>query len=223
MNPLDYLQLQLQLEGKGIVRDNLLRQVEVVPDEKVPLMLIARLADEDQALVHYFDESLQIEIRKELIKRVSEISFPTIDPLTNFLQHRDIAFECEHYKTYIFPKEYSFFKDENVKHYSKHDPKIEGFDAERIHAIEQDDKIVSTCVSSRENEFCGEAWVYTLPQYRNRGYAQKVVSAWAASLMKAGKIPFYSHKIQNNASSHLAKRLGLQTVFEEAVISHANV
>ena len=32
MNLLDYLHLQLRLEGKEIIRGNLLTQVEVVPD-----------------------------------------------------------------------------------------------------------------------------------------------------------------------------------------------
>ena len=53
MKPLDYLRLQLRLEGKEIIGDNLLRQVEVVPDEEMPLFLIAQLADE--YLVAYFD------------------------------------------------------------------------------------------------------------------------------------------------------------------------
>jgi hypothetical protein len=44
MNLLDYLRLQLRLEGKEIVSDNLLRQVEIVPDEEMPLFLIAQLA-----------------------------------------------------------------------------------------------------------------------------------------------------------------------------------
>jgi hypothetical protein len=33
LNPLDYLRLQLRLEGKEIIGDHLLKQVEVVPDE----------------------------------------------------------------------------------------------------------------------------------------------------------------------------------------------
>src|SRR5215510_15429154 len=103
MNPPDYLRLQLRLEGKEIIGDNLLRQVEVVPDEEVPLLLIAQLADEN--LAAYFDEALPTELRK-------------------------------------------------------------------------------------------------------------VVSAWAASLISTGKIPFYSHKTQNIASANLAKRLRLHPIFE---------
>lgn len=47
MKPLDYLQLQLRLEGKAILQNNLMRQVEVVPDEEMPLMVIASLANQE--------------------------------------------------------------------------------------------------------------------------------------------------------------------------------
>ena len=93
------------------------------------------------------------------------------------------------------------------------------FFAESVYAVERDDKIISACVSTRENDFCGEAWVYTDTSYRHQGYAQKVVGAWATSLISAGKVPFYSHKIQNVASANLAKCLGLKPVFEEIVFT----
>ena len=221
MNPLDYLRLQLRLEGKEIIGDNLLKQVEVVPDEEVPLFLIAQLADEN--LVAYFDEALQTELHEALQARLSDFALPDIDRLSSFLQSRNISFEVGHYKTYIFPEHYASFEDEAVGRFSKHHSKVQdfGFDgfAESVYEIERDGKIVSACVSTRENDFCGEAWVYTDPEYRNQGLAQKVVGAWAASLISAGKVPFYSHKVQNSASANLAKRLSLQPGFEEIVFS----
>ncbi|HSK88166.1 MAG TPA: hypothetical protein VK880_07420 [Anaerolineales bacterium] len=44
MEPLAYLHLQMRLEGKVPVNTCLLRQVETVPDEELPLMPVARLA-----------------------------------------------------------------------------------------------------------------------------------------------------------------------------------
>lgn len=221
VNPLEYLRLQLRLEGKKVVHGNLLRQVEVVPDEEVPLLLIAQLADEN--LVAYFDEAMQTELREELAKQVFQFKFPNIDPLSAFLQNRDISFEVGHYRTYIFPERYASFKDETVHRYSNHDLKVQafGFDgfAEEVYAVENDGKIISACVSTRENEFCGEAWVYTDEAYRHQGLAQKAVGAWANGLLTVGKVPFYSHKIQNVESANLAKRLGLQPAFEEIVFA----
>jgi predicted GNAT family acetyltransferase len=96
-----------------------------------------------------------------------------------------------------------------------------GFDSftEDVFAIEQNGTLVSACVSTRENQECGEAWVYTIAEYRHRGCAQKVVKAWARSLMDAGKVPFYSHKMENEASASLARKLGLRPVFEEISIT----
>ncbi|MCC6300670.1 MAG: GNAT family N-acetyltransferase [Anaerolineales bacterium] len=225
MSPLDYLHLQLRLEGKGVIDGNLLRQMEVVPDEELPLLLVAQLANGN--LVSYFDEALQTDLKEELAMQIASISFPKINPLIAILQSRNVIFEVEHYKTHIFPDTYAPFENDSVKCYSKNDPKIEvygfgGF-AKPVYAIEQDGKIVSACASTRENNFCGEAWVYTDEEHRHQGLAQKVVSVWANNLKTAGKVPFYSHKIQNSASANLAKRLGLQSVFEEIVILYTNV
>jgi len=221
MNPLDYLRLQLRLEGKEIIGGNLLRQVEVVPDEEVPLFLIAQLADEN--LVAYFDEESPTELREALQARLSKFSFPNVDTFSSFLQSRNVFFEVGQYKTYIVPEQYASFEDEAVRRFSKQDPKVQhfGFDgfAESVYAIEQEGKLVSACISTRENDFCGEAWVYTDPEYRNQGLAQKVVGAWAMSLLTDGKVLFYSHKVQNTASANLAKRLSLLPVFEEIVFS----
>ena len=78
-------------------------------------------------------------------------------------------------------------------------------------------------MSVRENERCGEAWVYTDPPFRHLGLARQVISAWAQSMIAAGKVPFYSHKMTNIASANLANRLELQPVFEEIAISYMTV
>ena len=219
MDPLAYLHLQIRLEGKTLVKEHFMRQVEVAPEEQMPLMLIAQLANKE--LVAYYAEGISIELKKELAANLFEIVFPKVDPLLNVLQSHHLDYGLGHYKTYGFPAQPS--KDMNVICISKHDPNVKafGFDgfAENIYAIECNGSIVSACVSTRENEKCGEAWVYTDAQYRNQGFAQKVVNAWAASLTENGKVPFYSHKIENVASANLARKLGLQPIFEEIAIT----
>ena len=54
--------------------------------------------------------------------------------------------------------------------------------------IMRDGQIVSRCVSSRESELAGEAWVRTLPTYQGNGFMSQVVAAWASALMCAGKL-----------------------------------
>ncbi len=223
MNPLEYLHLQLRLEGKVIIHGDLLRQVEIVPDEEMPLMIIARLSNAD--IVAYYDETLQAEVHKELGKRIQDVAFPEISPLLAFLGTQNISVAAGHYKTYVFPAHIVHTVDD-VRCVSKHDPLIQAFGfggfADSVYAIERDGKIVSACVSTRENDRCGEAWVYTDEKYRHQGLAQRTVGMWAQGLIRAGKTPFYSHKIDNVASANLAKRLGLMPVFEEIVCSKLN-
>ena len=221
MDPLNYLHLQMRLEGKEIFNECLIRQVEAVPDEELPLTLIAQLAG--GALVTYYDESMSPDLQKELAACLRDTEFPNIDALLNILRIHTTEFETGHYKTYVFASTPSSTFD--VRCLSKKDPRVKefGFDslAESVYAIERDGKLVSACVSTRENETCGEAWVFTAPEYRHQGLAQKVVSAWAGSLMSASKVPFYSHKIDNVASANLARLLKLQPVFEEISITRA--
>ena len=219
MEPLAYLHLQMRLEGKVPVNTCLLRQVETVPDEDLPLMLVARLANEE--LVTYYDEALSPDLQKELSAALAITEFPKIGPLFAVLKSRQIQFEAGHYKTYVFASQPASATD--LLCLSKHDSRVKafGFDgfANEVYAIEQNGILVSACVSTRENKVCGEAWVYTLPEYRKHGFAQKVVSAWAKSLLEAGKVPFYSHDIKNTASANLARKLGLLPVFEQITIT----
>ena len=141
------------------------------------------------------------------------------------LDSHHIQPDTGHYKTYLFPP--GIAADPEVTCLSKHDPKIRasgfhGF-AEQAYAIERDGKIVSACVSVREDKNCGEAWVYTASGYRGKGLAKKVVSAWAHGLMCVGKVPFYSHKIDNVPSTRLAEALQLQPIFEEISITKRSI
>lgn len=217
MEPIEYLHLQLRLEGKALAGPNSLRQVEVVPDEDLPLMLIARLRNGE--LVTYYDEAIPADLHTELSATIFE--FPSIDPLLHVLEGHRIQTEFGHYKTYGFPSLPGM--DPDVQCLSKQDARVKafGFDsfAEQVYAVEQNGGLASACVSTRENRACGEAWVYSAPEYRRYGFAQQAVRAWARSLLEAGKVPFYSHSIKNEASANLARKLGLLPLFEEIAIT----
>jgi RimJ/RimL family protein N-acetyltransferase len=221
VNPIDYLHLQLRLEGKSVIGDTRLHMVEAVPGEEMPLLLIAQLIDGKS--VAYVDEALNSDLQKELVRRVRSVQFPQIGPLLEFLNKENIPFEAGLYKTYLFPAHAAVFADEEVTCRSREDPKVQAFGfggfGEWVYGIERDGKIVCACVSAQENDSCGEAWVFTEPAYRRQGLAHKAVSAWAAGLISAGKLPLYSHKMENNASASLARRLGLPPVFEEIVVA----
>jgi hypothetical protein len=215
MQSLDYLYAQMRLEGKGLTPPDRLTRLPTADDD-VPLVLVAQLAD--AAIKVFFGELLTAEIRAQLILHAQALQFPLVTPIRQVLHSHGIRTHLGHFRTYLFPTRVST-TDAPVQRYDADDPKIRAFDfagfGTPIFAIEQTGEILSACVSVRENEQCGEAWVYTAPDYRHQGLARNVVTAWAQSLIVIGKIPFYSHKIDNRASAGLAHRLGLVPIFEE--------
>jgi hypothetical protein len=223
MDALAYFLLQIELEGKKIFGKHTIKQVKPVPGEELPLVLLAQLVD--QKLTAYYSESLSSDLQAQLSARISSIRFPDIEPILDVLESQHIQSDTGHYKTYIFPPHTP--TNAEVTCLSKHDPRIQtfGFDgfAEQVYVIERDSRILSACVSVREDTNCGEAWVYTEPEHRRNGLAKKVANAWAHSLIRIGKVPFYSHKMDNIPSARLAGALQLQPVFEEISITKRSI
>jgi RimJ/RimL family protein N-acetyltransferase len=67
---------------------------------------------------------------------------------------------------------------------------------------------VSLCASARVTAEAREAGVETLPDYRGRGHAVAVVSAWAAAVARLGALPLYSTSWENHASQRVAAKCG---------------
>lgn len=209
----------MRLEGKALVREPFMRQVEAVPGEEMPILLLAQFTNGKS--IAYYAEAMSPEVQQEIAPIVRQLQFPDVEAVLNVLRTRNLRFEVGHYRTYLFPSGPGTEGDVIVG--SKQNPGVKafGFDrfAENIYTIEREGRVVSACVSARENEQCGEAWVYTDAAYRNQGFAQKVVKAWARDLIEKGKVPFYSHARANVASASLARKLGLQFIFEEIAIT----
>jgi hypothetical protein len=79
------------------------------------------------------------------------------------------------------------------------------------YAVVRGGRVLAACVSSREDDRAGEAWVQTRLEERGRGYGRQATAAWAHALQRAGKLPFYSHEEANVASAGVARSLGLQS------------
>jgi hypothetical protein len=79
----------------------------------------------------------------------------------------------------------------------------------KLFVIMVDGQAVSVCASVRETLHCHEAGVETLNEYRGRGYAADVASAWANKLISSKLMPLYSTSWENIASRNVAKKLGL--------------
>jgi hypothetical protein len=223
MHPLTYLHLQMQLRGASLVGDRLTREANATAVEDLPLIILAQLTTHET--VAYYNESLPADLQKKLATGIEGLAFPHIDPLLEILSSHDLHVEAEHSTTYIFPHIADSI-DREILRYSTGDPRMRALELSAssgpVFAVERDSRLASACVSGRENEQCGEAWVYMDPGTLEQGLTEKVVSAWARSLMDARKIPFYSHEAGDELCTGLATRLGLEPVFEEISITQVS-
>ena len=83
------------------------------------------------------------------------------------------------------------------------------------HVVLIDGVVAAQAWTTAESERAVEVEVETHPDYRRRGLAAQVVSAWAASEVGRGRVAFYSHLAENEASAGVARRLGLVWLSDE--------
>lgn len=82
-------------------------------------------------------------------------------------------------------------------------------DLQPCRAVIVDGEAVSLCFSSRNGPAAAAAGIFTLEAFRGRGYAARVVIAWAIAVREQGRIPLYSTLWNNVASRAVAHKLGL--------------
>lgn len=220
MKPIRYLLCQLELEGIRIAAEGLIGRVS--PDTRdFPLMIVARTCD-GQRLVAV-DDQLPPYVRTLLLESKPQLT--KIEMALRILDVSGILASASEYRTYVFPDHLARETTGPVRCLYRQDPKVIAFGMGGlpgpVFAIQDEDAILSACVSARQNHRCAEAWVMTRPEYRRKGYGRQVVAAWAAALRAQGILPFYSHDTQNLESALLAERLELQEVFTETVIERA--
>jgi hypothetical protein len=218
MKPIDYLHLQMELEGIKAGDGNLITRASPDVDE-FPLVLFARTSDEQKCI--YFDSSLPMALQSKL----SSLQSFKIESAVEMFDSFGIGTKVGYSKTYTFPDDFTVADLGNVKCFGQDDLKVVKFGlgglASKVYAIEREGMILSACVSSRQNSESAEAWVFTHPDYRRKGFAQQVVTAWASSLQGKGIVPFYSHEVGNINSANLASKMGLIHLFAESVIEKA--
>ena len=78
-----------------------------------------------------------------------------------------------------------------------------------IVALIEDGHAVSVCFCARKSNVAAEAGLETAIEFRGRGLAPRVVSAWALAVRETGRIPLYSTSWSNDASLAVARKLGL--------------
>lgn len=76
-------------------------------------------------------------------------------------------------------------------------------------AVIDDGRPVSICFCARNSPAAAEAGVNTTEAWRGRGFAPRVVAAWALAIQASGRVPLYSTSWTNTASLAVARKLGL--------------
>ena len=85
--------------------------------------------------------------------------------------------------------------------------------------VEADGAIVALCHSSRLSVDAAAAGVSTAPDYRQRGFARRVVEAWAREVVSSDRTALYSTTWDNAASRAIADGLGLRFFGEDCHIT----
>lgn len=85
-----------------------------------------------------------------------------------------------------------------------------------FYAIKDKDKIVSIATKIRNfDTTCSISHVFTMPEYRNRGYAREVVSKLCQDILDEGKIPYLYVDSTNPISNHLYLGLGFNYLINQ--------
>ncbi|HZI41684.1 MAG TPA: GNAT family N-acetyltransferase [Gemmatimonadaceae bacterium] len=76
-------------------------------------------------------------------------------------------------------------------------------------ALIVDGRAAAVCCSGRRTDMAHEAALETAPTVRRRGYAARVVPAWARAVRAISRVPLYSTAWNNEGSLAVARKLGL--------------
>lgn len=161
--------------------------------------------------VRYCDGSTELAFAASapdwLVKQVGQYGAAEVvdQPAALVKQLRDAGhgIGVGHFHTYCFGEELSVDQLATAVH-----------DGVEAHSIVVDGQPVARASSSRTNQVAAELWIETDPTHRRHGYATSAARAWAAGVRQAGKVAFYSHLHDNDASAFLARRLGVWPLFE---------
>ena len=222
-NPLDFdiiLKTHLHLECMTVTLEGLLTRIEGPYPDDIPCLYAARFID--GSIRRFYRADVSKDVRGQLDAIPSPSIFTEVERIKKILS---LPSDQEEWRglSYIFPDNLSTqdFPDAVLLNTKENKILLEQFESglseskHEIFAIVHEDKIVSACNSSREDNLSAESWVRTIEEYRGRGYARQVTLAWAHNLQQKGKLPFYTHKLSNIQSQKVAEGLGLILYMED--------
>jgi hypothetical protein len=191
---LDLIHLQLELECIGFNEKGFLTRIAGDNPDDIARIFIAKYA-EYYAL--YFRDDINHDIVKQLRSFSSEQLYINTNTVKSILYQSMVPQIPYRFASYVFER--CPLPDEF--------PDVSRQDESFV--ILYEGKIVSKAWSSRRNAHAAELAVETAPDFRRRGYAYQVCSAWAAYHILHDRVAFYSHLETNDASRGLAQNLAL--------------
>jgi GNAT superfamily N-acetyltransferase len=217
VDPLHLIQLQLAIECIGLDDDGLLVRIPGPDPDEIARVYAYR---HEGGYIAYCRCDVPASLREQVQALGAEAAFHGRGAVKALLAADAPCTEVGVFHTYVFPDTSNPNQFPDVVHLGEiHRELIEAYHAgmnvaERaVFAVIRDGMIVSTCGSVRENEGAGECYVFTLPEYRRRGYGRQVTAAWGYHLGEQGKVAFYSHTEENTASRAVSRSLSLQPSF----------
>jgi GNAT superfamily N-acetyltransferase len=207
--------IQLELECIGFDREGRLVRIPGPNPDDIARVYAYR---DERGYALYFRSDLPGPVVRRIQALGAETAFHQQDVVRDLLAGDAPCAELNCWRSYVFPEPLGEFP-QVVRLEERHRRLIEQYHAgmevaeQAVLAVICDDRIVSTCLSVRENEMAGECYTYTLPDYRRRGYGRQVTAAWGSDLCQQGKVAFYSHLLDNAASRGVARSLGLRACF----------
>jgi len=215
VNSEELVRIHLALECVGVSADGQLVRIPGPEPDDIHRFFVVQ---HDRGCFAYARADLPLAVRKRLSAVPPEVALREVSLIQSILAEHAICESVTQGKAYVFSAAPSQTDYPDVVRLNREDSAlVEPFDPgfaaflekRPVFAILFEGKVVAGCVSAREDQAAGEAWVQTAPDFRRRGYARQATAAWAHHLQQQGKIPFYSHLLDNLASEALAGSLGL--------------
>ena len=185
---IDLLKLNIGLENKINAAGDLIP----IPEKESTIFIISHCTG---GYITHFRHDVPVDIRDQIKALAPEIALDDHQQVQSILSQFTSCENVFSGKGYFFAQMPPSDQFPDVVYH------------EGCYVVKVDGDPVSWAWSQDYDDQAAELAVMTSAPFVRRGYARQVASAWAASVIQAGKVAFYSHKIDNFASEALARSL----------------
>lgn len=185
------------------------------PFEEAPLLFLGLTKD---GVIQKYSENVDDLLKKRLKDVITTQQDELLVGLINQISKRVGLHAFSMGPTYVFPEvkeieEQVIVITEDNKELLKEDFRFTFLDfqvKQPCTVIIEDGRVVSLCCSARQSNEAAEASVYTMSNYRGKGFGTAVTKAWAQQVQVLGKTALYSTTWDNFASQGVTRKLGLR-------------